>query len=54
MKKRERLIGKTVLSVKKTKSHDHGVLITFTDGSRLEIAYNNFEGFTTYTKAKDV
>lgn len=45
---KEKLIGKTVLRVEKSKTLDYGFKITFTDDSSLEIAYNNFEGFTRF------
>jgi hypothetical protein len=44
--------GKTVLSVAVANA-DEGVVITFTDGSVLNIGYSCCYGSTEYTEAKD-
>jgi len=38
-------IGKTIKSVDKNSSLDHGFILEFTDGSILEVCYNNDEGY---------
>lgn len=51
---KEKLIGKTILRCEKSKILDYGFKILFTDGSTLEIAYNNFEGCTNFKEKDDV
>jgi hypothetical protein len=38
------LVGKVVESVSESKNADEGFLITFTDGTTLEVGYSTYEG----------
>lgn len=38
-------VGKTIKSVEKNSELDKGFILEFTDGSTLEVCFNNQEGF---------
>ena len=45
MDKLKKIIGKKVVKIDESNKLDEGVKITFEDGSVLEYAWNNREGF---------
>lgn len=48
MERLNKIIGKKVLKIEYSKKLDKGIKMTFEDGSVLECAWNNWEGYMDF------